>query len=133
MARSRGNRSRRRGAGRRKVPNDVQLSRFDLAQLDEGYLAKLPEAQLRALSAKLLADLKAAHERLEQNPTNSSRPPSSRAPWEGEERCEPLDKSQPSSDADEAARAGGEKAQRPPEKSEGKPRPCPGAPGRCPA
>lgn len=66
MSRSRGNRSRRRGAGRRKVPNNVQLSRFDLGQLDEGYLAKLPEEQLRALSAKLLADLKAAHERLDQ-------------------------------------------------------------------
>jgi hypothetical protein len=61
------------------VPNDVQLSRYDLSQLDEGYLAKLPEAQLWALSAKLLADLKAAPEQLNQNPT-SSRPPSRRAP-----------------------------------------------------
>ena len=82
MARSRGKRRQHKGAGRRKVSNDVQLSRFDLSQLDEGYLAKLPEAQLRALSAKLLADLKAAHERLDQNPRNSSRPPSSQAPWE---------------------------------------------------
>ena len=58
------------------------LSRFDLSQLDEDYLAHLPEERLRSLSAKLLADLKAAHERLDQNPNNSSRPPSSRAPWE---------------------------------------------------
>ena len=79
MARSRGKRRQRKGAGTRKVPNDVQLSRYDLSQLDEGYLAKLPEERLRALSAKLLADLKAAHERLDQNPDNSSRPPSSRA------------------------------------------------------
>ena len=117
------------------MPNDVQLSRFDLSQLDEGYLAKLPEAQLRALSVKLLADLKAAHERLDQNPTNSSRPPSSRASWESKERGDPPN------DADEAAAAGDEEAQKPPEESEGKPRPSeesaeqrragqrPGAPG----
>jgi hypothetical protein len=60
----------------------MQLSRHDLSQLDDGYLAGLEETSLRALSVKLLADLKEAHERLEQNPSNSSRPPSSRAPWE---------------------------------------------------
>jgi len=61
----------------------MQLSRHDLVQLDEAYLAGLPEGSLRALSVKLLADLKEALERLDQNPSNSSRPPSSRAPWEG--------------------------------------------------
>jgi hypothetical protein len=60
----------------------MRLTRHDLAQLDDAYLAGLEEASLRALSVKLLADLKEAHERLEQNPSNSSRPPSSRAPWE---------------------------------------------------
>jgi transposase len=35
------------------------------------------------LSSKLLADLKEAHDRLNQSPDNSSRPPSTRAPWEG--------------------------------------------------
>jgi len=30
----------------------------------------------------LLADLKEAHDRLNQNPSNSTRPPSTRAPWE---------------------------------------------------
>ena len=35
------------------------------------------------LSVKLLADLKAAHERLAQNSRNSSRPPSSEPPWQG--------------------------------------------------
>ena len=100
MARSRGKRRQHKGAGRRKVSNDVQLSRYDLSQLDEGYLAKLPELQLRSLSAKLLADLKAAHERLDQNPTNSSRPPSSRAPWQSEERGDPPDKPEPPVPAD---------------------------------
>jgi transposase len=32
-------------------------------------------------STKLLSDLKEARERLDQNPSNSSRPPSSQAPW----------------------------------------------------
>jgi hypothetical protein len=58
------------------------LSRHDLLQLDDTYLSRLGEASLRALSSRLVADLKEAHERLEQNPSNSSRPPSSRAPWE---------------------------------------------------
>jgi hypothetical protein len=123
------------------VPNDVQLSRFDLSQLDEGYLAKLPEAQLRSLSVKLLADLKAAHERLDQNPTNSSRPPSSRAPWESEDRGDPPDKPEPPNDAEQAAPGGDEDAQTPPDKSKDEPRPAeesaeqrragqrPGAPG----
>jgi transposase len=43
----------------------------------------LPEGSLRVLSVTLLADLKEAVERLDRNPSNSSRPPSSRAPWEG--------------------------------------------------
>ncbi len=141
MARSRGNRGRRKGAGRRNVRNDVQLSRFDLSQLDEGYLAKLPEAQLRTLSVKLLADLKAAHERLDQNPTNSSRPPSSRAPWEGEDRGDPPKRPEQREGADDPSRAEDEETQRPQERSEGQQRPSdesaqerragqrPGAPG----
>ena len=141
MARSRGNRSRRKGAGRRNVPNDVQLSRFDLSQLDEGYLAKLPEEQLRALSAKLLADLKAAHERLDQNPSNSSRPPSSRAPWEGEDRGDPSNRPEQPDGADDGSRRGEEETQKPQGKCEGQQPPSeepaehrragqrPGAPG----
>ena len=60
----------------------MQLSKHDLAQLDEAALSGLSPEQLRALSVKLLSDLKLAHERLEQSPRNSSRPPSSVAPWE---------------------------------------------------
>ena len=60
----------------------MKLSQHDLRQLDDGYLQRLPEAALRALSLTLLADLKEAQERLQQNPNNSSRPPSSRAPWD---------------------------------------------------
>jgi len=60
----------------------VQLSDHDLKQLDDAYLGGLPVEPLRGLSSKLLADLKEARERLNQNPSNSSRPPSSQAPWE---------------------------------------------------
>ncbi|MBK5962655.1 hypothetical protein CCR95_00665 [Thiocystis minor] len=61
----------------------MHLSLDDLAQLDDAHLQELEERRLRVLSVKLLADLKEAHERLGQNPSNRSRPPSSRAPWEG--------------------------------------------------
>jgi hypothetical protein len=77
----------------------VQLSKHALAQLDDAALAALTPEQLHALSVKLLADLKRAHERLDRNPRNSSRPPSSMAPWEraGEDTDEP-----PSSASDDA-------------------------------
>jgi hypothetical protein len=61
---------------------DMQLSDHDLKQLDDAYLGRLPMEPLRGLSSKLLADLKEVCERLNQNPSNSSRPPSSQAPWE---------------------------------------------------
>jgi hypothetical protein len=60
----------------------MHLSEHSLRQLDRAYLDALDEAALRGLSAKLLDDLKEAWDRLNQGPSNSSRPPSSRAPWE---------------------------------------------------
>lgn len=64
----------------------MQLSDDDLSQLDEEELLNLPEEVLRRLSVKLLTDLKEARERLNQNSRNSSRPPSSEAPWEKDVR-----------------------------------------------
>ena len=61
---------------------DMKLSPHDLQQHDQDAVRRLPEAALRHLSLTLLANLKEARERLAQNPRNSSRPPSSRAPWE---------------------------------------------------
>ena len=61
----------------------MQLSEHDLKQLDEETIRSLQAGTLRTLSVKLLADLKEARDRLNQSPDNSSRPPSSRAPWEG--------------------------------------------------
>ncbi len=60
----------------------MRLSDHDLSQLTEEELLELPEAVLRRLSVKLLADLKEARERLKQNSRNSSRPPSSDKPWD---------------------------------------------------
>ena len=60
------------------------LKDHDLRQLNEARILELkekdPEA-LATLSVRLLEDLKEARERLNQNPSNSSRPPSSQAPW----------------------------------------------------
>lgn len=66
----------------------MHLSDHDLGQLDEAALAKLTSEQARALLSRALADLKVARERLAQNPRNSSRPPSTRAPWEQAEEQE---------------------------------------------
>ena len=60
----------------------MHLSDHSLRQIDDADLQSLEAEALRGLSLRLLADLKEARERLNQGPTNSSRPPSSRAPWE---------------------------------------------------
>ena len=69
------------------------LSDHDLRQIDEMYLKSLGSEDLIGVSIRLLNDLKEARDRLNQNPGNSSRPPSSREPWvvaqikeEGEEK-----------------------------------------------
>jgi hypothetical protein len=60
----------------------VQLSQHDLSQRDAEASAALNPTQPQGLAEKLLADLKRAHERLDQAPHNRSRLPSSQAPWE---------------------------------------------------
>lgn len=80
----------------------MHLSDHDLRQLDDAYLEKLSPEQARALLDKALADLKAARERLGQNPSNSSRPPSTRAPWEPAEGNEEDDGAPASSAQGEA-------------------------------
>jgi hypothetical protein len=60
----------------------LKLKAHDLQQFDEAYIRRLPEPAARDLCVTLLADLKEARERLEQTATNSSRPPSSRPPWD---------------------------------------------------
>jgi len=75
----------------------MRLSDHDLRQMDEDWLEKLPEDKLRQVSTRILKDLKEARDRLNQTPDNSSRPPSSRAPWE---KCQAKEK-EPVADKDE--------------------------------
>jgi hypothetical protein len=71
-----------------KPTNDLkQLLRMlvsdeDLRKLDDERLEALSLEQLQALSKQLCRDLKEARDRMNQNPGNSSRPPSTQAPWE---------------------------------------------------
>ena len=60
----------------------MHLSDHSLRQIDDAYVQSLDVEALRGLSVRLLADLKDAQDRLNQGPDNSSRPPSSRAPWD---------------------------------------------------
>ncbi len=60
----------------------MHLNDHSLRQLDDAYIHSLDPEALRGLSLRLLADLKEARDRLNQGPENSSRPPSSRVPWE---------------------------------------------------
>lgn len=61
------------------------LKEQELHQIDEQFLRRLQEQDsdaLVGLSIKLTSDLKEALERLNQNPSNSSRPSGSLAPWD---------------------------------------------------
>jgi transposase len=67
----------------------MHLGQHDLCQMDLDYLRSLSHEVLIAVSERLLQDLKEAHERLAQDPTNSSKPPSSQPaylglPWDGD-------------------------------------------------
>ena len=50
---------------------DMHFSDHDIMQLDDDYLHGLPVDPLRSLSKKLLADLKEAHDRLNQKAAES--------------------------------------------------------------
>jgi|JI6StandDraft_1071083.scaffolds.fasta_scaffold78492_2 transposase len=60
----------------------MHLSKHDLFQMDDEWLKKLPAELLLEVSKRLLHDVKELQDRLNQNPANSSRPPSTKAPWE---------------------------------------------------
>jgi len=57
-------------------------SPHSLRQTDDACLQSLEMEALCGLSMRLLADLKEAWDRLNQGPEHSSRPPSSRLPWD---------------------------------------------------
>jgi len=61
------------------------LKEHELIQIDADFIFRLREQDpdaLAGLSIKLVSDLKEVLERLNQNPTNSSRPSGSLAPWD---------------------------------------------------
>ena len=60
------------------MPN---LSDHDLRQIDPTWQQRQPEDMVRGLLAHALDDLRQACDRLNQNPSNSSRPPGSMEPW----------------------------------------------------
>ena len=60
----------------------MHLSPHSLRQIDDAYVQSLDVDALRGLLLRVLADLRDARDQLNQGPDNSSRPPSSRAPWE---------------------------------------------------
>jgi transposase len=83
----------------------MHLSDHSLRQIDDEYVRSLGTDALQDLSLRLLADLKEARERLNQGPTNSSRPPSSRAPWERGEVSDPTHEPQTPQDEAESTEA----------------------------
>lgn len=128
----------------------MHLSDHSLSQLDEAYVQTLEEGQLRGLLLRALEDLKEARERLRQNPSNSSRPPSSQALWDrpsagngersdeaddeasalGQDSEQPDEASAPPKDpSDPPEIQGCEGAATEPEKPKRKPGKQPGAPG----
>ena len=53
------------------------FARHDIKQMDFQYLANLEWEKLLEVSFKYLQDLKEIHDRVNQTPLNSSRPPAS--------------------------------------------------------
>jgi len=60
----------------------MHFEQSDLQQLTPEYIAGLPPEQRSVLIEQLRKDLIEAQDRLNQNLSNSSKPPSSRAHWE---------------------------------------------------
>ena len=61
------------------MPN---LTDYDLRQMDEAWQGAQPDIVLRELLKRTLEDLRAARDRLNQTPANSSRPSGSMPPWQ---------------------------------------------------
>jgi hypothetical protein len=111
----------------------LQVKDHDLRQLDAERLRQLGQRQPEALvelSVRLLEDLKEARERLNQNPDNSSHPPSTRDPWSRDKASSDTATTVPATDsADQDPSPEGNPAQR---KSSQKPSPPSRRPGKQP-
>lgn len=81
----------------------MKLTGEDLKQITDSSLDRLALAQLLSFTKRLLTYSKELMDRLNQNPNNSSRPPSSAAPWEFQNNSNQLknsDDSDPAVDGD---------------------------------
>lgn len=65
----------------KRIINHLRLTEHDLRQISHEYLGSLPQEKLIKVAENLLDNLKDARDSLNQNPQNSSRPPSSQDPW----------------------------------------------------
>ena len=60
----------------------IPLTDHDLRQMDDEWVSALTAAEKEALLVRALFELRKSRDRLNQSPRNSSKPPSTRAPWE---------------------------------------------------
>lgn len=60
----------------------IPLTDHDLRQMSDEWVSSLTPSQKEVLLVRALAELRKSRDRLNQTPSNSSKPPSSRAPWE---------------------------------------------------
>jgi transposase len=60
----------------------IPLTDHDLRQMSDEWVSSLTPSQKAVLLVRALAELRKSRDRLNQTPSNSSKPPSSRAPWE---------------------------------------------------
>ena len=60
----------------------IRLTDHDLRQMSDEWVSSLTPSQKEDLLVRALAELRKSRDRLNQTPNNSSKPPSSRAPWE---------------------------------------------------
>ena len=60
----------------------IPLTDHDLRQMSDEWVSSLSPSQKEVLLVRALAELRKSRDRLNQTPSNSSKPPSSRAPWE---------------------------------------------------
>ena len=69
----------------------MKLTGEDLKQITDSSLDRLAAEQLLSFTKRLLTYSKELMDRLNQNPNNSSRPPSSAAPWESQSNSNQLE------------------------------------------
>ena len=60
----------------------IPLTDHDLIQMDDEWVSALTSSEKEALLIRALFELRKSRDRLNQSPSNSSKPPSTRAPWE---------------------------------------------------